>query len=488
MNGVSWTERLRPTGILTVLGSLSLVGYLTMYAVGVIPLHMHFFFAVLAVLGGCYFTAIAVVRRHPTSGTPSSFMDSIRIHRRLLLIIGLFAVLFRMALLWAYPGTTDDFFRYIWDGYLLQQGVNPYAFAPGSDHSIPLRDDYIYPLINHKHVVTIYPPLLQLGFLLSYQISPGLYGFKLLPVLFDLGCMILLVWLLHHYRRPMGNLVIYAWNPLIVLEFAGNAHIDIIGVFFLLLFVGLMIQHKPMWAAIALAASTLTKWVPILLLPFVWRKRRIRDSAVFTGLFVAALILSYIPFLDAGPHLFLALKTFASKWHFNASVFDGLFYAIRGLIPDFLVVQYAQFRHLSTEAAFWAGYRTDLALAAAKGVTVLVFLAFYALLWYRADRFRAHRDDRWPYFWFLLFSAILLLSPTVHPWYLAWLIPFLAFYPVRAFIYLSIAVLMSYHVLQDYVMNGIWQEHPLIKLLIYVPFFALLFWEWKKRKQAAGRF
>src|SRR6056297_1967361 len=42
------------------------------------------------------------------------------------------ALLLRLAYLPVGPGLTDDLFRYIWDGWLQWEGVNPYRYAPSN--------------------------------------------------------------------------------------------------------------------------------------------------------------------------------------------------------------------------------------------------------------------------------------------------------------------------------------------------------------------
>ncbi len=468
-------------------GGISAAGYAAIYFLGNISVQIDAFFAILALLAGVYFILIRRLAKSFPTDRPDSFWRSLHQNKSTLLFILVFAVFFRLWLVWSHPATTDDIFRYIWDGRLMHHGIPPFAFAPDSELSAPWRDDYIYPLINHKSVVSIYPPLLQYGFLLSYWIAPDIYAFKVLPLAFDLGSILLLLWLLHHYRRPMTYVLIYAWNPLIILEFAGSAHVDIIGVFFLLLFLVLMITHRWPWAAVALAASILTKLIPILLLPFVWRLLPRRQALIFTAILGGVLLAFYLPFLEAGGNLFHALKIFASKWHFNASLFDLAFHSLKAVISDAMLQWHAELRNLPTGPDAWPSYRVDLALLLAKLLFAAVFLAIYAGLMVYADRHSDSTNAILPLIWFALFAALLMLATTVHPWYLAWIIPFLALYPMPAFLYLSVAILLSYHVLHDYSLQGIWKEHLLIKLIIYVPFYALLCMEWRRWVKSRGR-
>ena len=61
---------------------------------------------------------------------------------------------------------------------MASQGINPYLYAPDAEELEPLRDDSIYPNINHKEISTIYPPVSQLTFWGLYKLNPSLLAFK----------------------------------------------------------------------------------------------------------------------------------------------------------------------------------------------------------------------------------------------------------------------------------------------------------------------
>jgi hypothetical protein len=78
---------------------------------------------------------------------------------------------------------------------------------------------------------------------------------------------------------------------------------------------------------------------------------------------------------------------------------------------------------------------------------------------------------------FASLAALLLLSPTLHPWYLLWVLPFAARQREPAFLFLSFAVPVSYALL--YPLPGV--SPPLILAAEYLPFFALLLWTLLRR-------
>jgi hypothetical protein len=183
----------------------------------------------------------------------------------------------------------------------------------------------------------------------------------------------------------------------------------------------------------ALAAATLIKWFPALVLPVFLRRIGWKHSAWF----VALCLLGALPFSDAGWQLFSGVVSFAKHWRNNASLFD-LLAAATG----------------SERAA------TGIAAAALAGLSLW-------LAWKRSEPLRAS---------FLLVAALLLLTPSIFPWYVTWLIPFLCFFPNPAFLLWTSTVLLSYHVLIDYVTLGIWHYDSRLIWLEYLPVFALLLW------------
>ena len=73
--------------------------------------------------------------------------------------------MFRLSVLWVTPGfLSDDIYRYVWDGLVQQAGINPYHYPPEAPELGFLRDETIFPMINRKSALTIYPPAAQLFF------------------------------------------------------------------------------------------------------------------------------------------------------------------------------------------------------------------------------------------------------------------------------------------------------------------------------------
>ena len=82
-------------------------------------------------------------------------------------IVILYAVLFRLTLMGLPPSLSDDAYRYVWDGLVQQNGINPYRLAPEDVTFNELQQDITFTELNSKAHVSVYPPVSQLVFRLG---------------------------------------------------------------------------------------------------------------------------------------------------------------------------------------------------------------------------------------------------------------------------------------------------------------------------------
>ncbi len=87
-------------------------------------------------------------------------------------------------------------------------------------------------------------------------------------LLVELGSMILIWKLLKAWNLHSRNLMLYALNPLVIVEFAGNLHGEVFMVFFLLLSLWLLAIKRNWLSAGAFGLSAATKLLPLMFLPF----------------------------------------------------------------------------------------------------------------------------------------------------------------------------------------------------------------------------
>ncbi len=351
--------------------------------------------------------------------------------RRLFWFILAVAIFCRVILQFSPPTLSDDIYRYLWDARMQFHGVNPYVYAPDSEEIAHLRDEY-HAGVNNKDVPTVYPPLMQGVFAAAAYLWYSPASMKLLFTLCDLCVILLAVLMLRRRSLPEERVLIYAWNPLVLVEIAGSGHNDSFPVALMLAALLAIDGHRPTRAAAWLSLSMLAKWFTVMLVPAFYR--RVRSIRPF-WLLPVLLLAFYLPYMDAGPHLFSGLLVYGDKWRFNDSVFSILFFLTDSLNVSKIIV-----------ATLFAG-----------------LVAFCAVR--ITDPFRSA---------FVLLGGYLVLTPTVQPWYLVWVVPFLCLYPNPAWILLSGLAALSYHVVIGFVLTECWHEETWVRFVQYVPFYGLL--------------
>ncbi len=423
---------------------LSCGGYLALALAGDLKARAGLFLCVNLSLHAVYLVAVRRVMGSGTGGQASGAAGSGAPVRAPAAIIWA-ALAFRLILWPATPTLSDDIYRYIWEGGLQLERINPYRYAPADPALEPYRDR-IYEGVNYKDLPAIYPPLMQWVFALGAALSRSPMGMKAPFIAADIGVIILLRRLLAARGLEESRILIYAWNPLAVIEVAGSGHNDPLAVCFLVASTLGIIWQRRMLSMTALAAAALSKLFPITLLP-LFAKRVKPWLLVLPPMLMAA---CYLPYASAGGNLLRSVKEYAERWRSN----DSLFRLIEAAV---------QAGGISPAAKEWADAHglpslyTQPHMIARLLVAVIALAALCLLAWLQQRRgMRLERSI------FLFTGLAMLLQPSLHPWYLLWILPWLALYPSPAWLALAGLVGFSYT-------DAAWA-----RWLQYVPFYALL--------------
>ena len=366
--------------------------------------------------------------------------------RRAMRLIWGAAILFRLTALPLDPQLSEDLYRYRWNGKLQAAGGNPYTETPQSS-DWEQRRDRAYPLVPGKHLPTVYGPVLEMIHAGTYRLAASLTDdpfeqarlFKIPFALIELAVGWALALLLRAMGRPAGWLLIYLWSPLIVVEFWAQGHNDPPMILCVVLALGAAVRGRWTRGWSWLTVAVLTKIWPLLLAPVFLPRCRLRSVRAMGKAALVALPLALLlsaPYWDGIPRLGETLLAFANGRHNNA----GLFALIL--------------------AASGGAYGPSTALS---GGMLLIILAVLTRL--RWEIVRASMGA---------VVALLLLSANCFPWYLSWLVPFLAIYPNAALLLWTALAVLAYHVVIDYAALGIWRESNEFLLLEYVPVYGML--------------
>ena len=194
------------------------------------------------------------------------------------------------------PITSDDAWRYIWDGRVQLAGIDPYRYAPLDPALAFLRDAVLFPPgsgthINRPTVPTLYPPVGQLWFTFWSWVTPwswGTLGVQLGAVLTVLVTTGLLARFL---GRNRSWALLYGACPAVAVEAASAAHLDAVAALCLLGFGWSAARARHWWAGLFLGLAAGLKLVPLLLIPALLRRGRWRTSLTA----VTVVIGGYLP-------------------------------------------------------------------------------------------------------------------------------------------------------------------------------------------------
>jgi len=297
------------------------------------------------------------------------------------------AVVLRLLVAWLPPTLSDDAYRYIWDGRLQVEGINPYNYVPSDPALDSHGDPDLLSRLNSPEFYSVYPPVSQFIFALG-ALAGGedwlstFYTIKLLLIATELAGLFLLARL----AEPR-MLILYAWNPLVIMETAGQAHTESAVILFLVACLWFAWRGSGHWAGVALALAGWVKLYPFVLFPFLWR--RFGWSAVWPGVIAAILVAAPYASPVALPHVAESLDLYVRYFEFNA----GPYYALK------------------ESWRFLTGVDVSKTLGPAFR---LIFLALLPFLYVLDARLK------WPleraFTWAL--GAFFLLATTVHPWYI----------------------------------------------------------------------
>lgn len=306
------------------------------------------------------------------------------------------AVTFRLLLAPLLPSLSDDAYRYTWDGVIQHHGINPYELKPSDAQLAFLHEDPVYQQLNSKTYYSVYPPISQLIFFIGSSVYDNgwvasYFLIKAILILFELGALILLSTLL-----DSRTLLLYAWNPVVVVEMAGQAHTEAVMVFFLILALYFHRQRKGTLVAVAIACAGWVKLYPFLILPLLWHRYGWR--AIWPVGLVSGIVLLPYAELYVITHLRESLDLYVKLFEFNA----GLYYAVKGI--GYLI-----------SATDWSKTIGPVFRLILLGSLPIVYWLDYKYRWTLSRSI------------VVVLALFIVLATTVHPWYFLGLIAMMPF-------------------------------------------------------------
>tara|TARA_B100000767_G_scaffold183230_1_gene171051 strand:+ start:56 stop:1399 length:1344 start_codon:yes stop_codon:yes gene_type:complete len=372
------------------------------------------------------------------------------------------AVLFRLLFLLAIPNLSQDFYRFVWDGRLILEGLNPYLHTPNElmESSIGLfpQMNTLYEgmgALSAKHYSN-YPPVHQMPFIIAALISKhsilgSIVVLRLILISADLGILVFGKKLLNKLNKPTRTMYWFILNPLVIIELTGNLHFE--GLMLCFFIISLYFIHSKKWhiAAVVMALSIAVKLVPVLSLPLFLNKLEWKKSVLFYSVTAAVFIILFIPFFS-----FRLLENFSatiglwfSNFEFNASVY----YFLKGTLENINGV--SVINSMGIIVACVVTLQTSYILLKKKKETGQIILT---ILW--------------------ILSGYYFISTTVHPWYIISLLLLSVFTNYKFVLVWSYTLILSYIAYNEFSV----EECNSILIIEYTPVILMLGWELYSKK------
>jgi hypothetical protein len=360
---------------------------------------------------------------------------SFELKKRTLTILISLGIIFRLLLFPIGPIASDDVYRYLWDGKVQANGINPYTYSPNDKSLEHLHSELLPSKVNFQHLKTIYPPYSQWMFLLAYLIAgETLWGIKLLLLLSEIITIISILLTLRNLGADEKYTLVYALSPLPILQFFVDAHVDGFGITLLAVFFYFLSSGKILYSYFSLGLSIASKLITVMVYPFLLKDNDLKSFISLLIIPIVTVGLMYLPYsMDGFP--FESLFIFVQKWYSNGAIFT-LFQKI--LDQNFL----------------------------SRILSLSLFFISFVWLYFSKKDFNEKV--------YLIFILFFIFSPVVHPWYITWVTLMTAIHFRWSGVVFSSTISIANIYALNYILMNKWEMSQWLLLLEYLSVIILL--------------
>ena len=367
-------------------------------------------------------------------------------------------IVLRLIFLFSIPKLSDDYFRFIWDGQLLANGINPFDFLPAEVRIDFPNKELLLSGMNSPEYYSIYPPIAQFIYWIGAILSPNsilgsVISMRVLLILAEIGTILLIPKILTALKMNPLNSLWYILNPLVIVELSGNLHFEALMIFFLLGALYFILKNKKTASAVMWALAAGSKLIPLVFLPVLFRKYKVKDLILIYSITVLVFLLLWFPLFNSDmlAHFSESFNLYFKSFEFNAS----LYYLVR-----------------------WIGFQiTGYNIIAIAGVYMpKIALGIMLLMMMRKPNVK----------WINVFESLLfaisiyyLFAFIIHPWYICTVLVLGVFTKFQFGVLWSFLAVLSYWAYQ----TSAYEENFYLIALEYVMVICFFCYEFFKYKQ-----
>ncbi|RLD28393.1 MAG: mannosyltransferase [Bacteroidetes bacterium] len=329
---------------------------------------------------------------------------------------------FRTIFILAIPNLSQDFYRFIWDGRMILEGINPYlftveAFISNGEFPVSQAQELYARMgeLNASHY-TNYPPINQLCFVIAglfagKSILGSVIVMRLLIIAADFGTLFFGKKLLVKLNIPVYNIFWYILNPFIIIELTGNLHFEGVMIFFLVWSLYLLHSGKWKFAAVVFALSVSAKLIPLMFLPlfYQWFAKNKKTSQVLKTCEVSKIKLVGFYSIVGFSTILLFLPFYSSEFITNYAQTVALWFQNF----EFNASLYYIAREIGYSFRGW----NEIAVIG-KIIPAIVILFVLIITFFRKNKTTIQLITAM----LLVLSFYYFTATTVHPWYIATLL------------------------------------------------------------------
>lgn len=347
------------------------------------------------------------------------------VHLKILVIASIF---FRLIFFFSVPQLSDDYFRFIWDGRLINEGINPFLYLPCEVHEqsllIGATNNELFTNMNSPNYYSIYPPILQAIFYIAAKFSfsnnyIAIIIIRVFLIFAELGTYFFLKRILSLLNFSKEKILIYILNPIVIIEITGNLHFEGVMLFFIIASIYYLLKNNLIFSSIFFSLAVCSKLVPLVLLPLIIKKVGLKNGIIYALVVLVLVNLMFLPFINQEliNNLSNSVGLYFQKFEFNAS----LYYLAR-----------------------WIGFQmsgyNEIAIIG-KILPVVSFAIITIISFYYKDK---QSDEKFFEKALTILFVYYLFSLIIHPWYVTFLVLITVFVKQRFALIWSLLIFGTY--------------------------------------------